>query len=216
MRTITARGLAAGTGAAVLVLAGAVAAHAIPGQPTGEFWEEYYTGLGMAEVACTAVPAPANADLSITVTDAWDAELSEGNEWIGIVLKVAEDYEPQAWTGYGIYSYGGEVPGDAPGNVTHIIMCQAPAEDAEETTDPEQTTDPEETTDPEQTTEPEETTDPAQTTEPEETTSPTGPPVETDGPSSRSANVGLVGGAALALAGAGAAGWAMRRRPDAR
>ena len=44
----------------------------------------------------------------------------------------------------------------------------------------------------------------------------TGPPVETDGPSTMSgANLGLIGGAGLALAGVGITGFALRRR-DAR
>lgn len=45
----------------------------------------------------------------------------------------------------------------------------------------------------------------------------TGPPVETDGPSSMSgANLGLIGGAALAVAGVGITGFAALRRRDAR
>ena len=203
MRTTTLRGLAAGAGAAAVLVAGAATASAIPGQPTGAYWEGYFADLGYADVSCGVSEVPGEAGvLDVVVGEGWAATLQDGNEWIGVVIKVGDEYDVHEWEGYGTYHFNLDVPGDSPGNITHVIGCQAPVgsegeqpgEGDGETEEPALTEAPSE--------------------EPTATDAPSGPPVETDGPSSPGGtNLGMVGGAALVLAGAGAAGWAMRRRP---
>lgn len=213
MRTTTLRGLAAGAGAAAVLVAGAATASAIAGQPTGAYWEGYFADLGYADVSCGVSVVPGEPGvLDVVVGESWAATLQDGNEWIGVVIKVADEYDVHEWEGYGTYHFGLDTPGDSPGNITHVIGCQAPvgsegeqpgAGDGE-TEEPALTEEPSE--------EPALTEEPSE--EPTATDAPSGPPVETDGPSSPGGtNLGMVGGAALVLAGAGAAGWAMRRRP---
>ena len=52
MRTTTRRGLAAGAGAAAVLVAGAASALAIPGKPDAAFWEAYYAQQGYEDVSC--------------------------------------------------------------------------------------------------------------------------------------------------------------------
>ncbi|MGC5584634.1 hypothetical protein [Ornithinimicrobium sp. W1665] len=219
MSTRTLRGLAAGAGAAAVLFAGAAGASAIPGQPQADFWEEYFENQNFSSVSCHVSTQPGGFDSSdIEIFEegegGWGPLLEDDNEWIAVVLKVAEDYQVLNWNGYGAYSYDDELPGSSPGNVTHAIVCQAVADDDNGVTpgDGDETDEPTETDDP--TTDPEEPTDPGKDDDKDkDDDKPTGPPVETDGPATPAGpNMGLMGGAALLLGGAGAAGWAMRRR----
>lgn len=202
MRTMTARGLAAGAGAAAVLLAGAVTASAVPGEPTAAFWEDFFTGNGESDVACTvSVTEGLGVGQTVSLTeDDWAPELRAGGEWIGVVLKIGDDYDPHAWAGYGNYTYGLDASDDSSG-ISHVIVCQAGTG---------------ETADPAEATDAGESDDAGGTPEIGGSSDPTGPAVETDGPASSGPGAGLLGGAALALAGAGAAGWAMRRRPESR
>ena len=227
MRTTTRRGLAAGAGAAAVLVAGAASALAIPGKPDAAFWEAYYAQQGYEDVSCAvSVVNGAPGVLDVVIGDNWSSALHEGNEWMGVVVKVGDGYDVHPWAGYTAYHYNLDVPGKSPGNITHVIGCQAPAgsEATEEPTDdateePELTEEP--TGEPTSTDEPTDddgatddgATDDGATDEETSTDGATGPAVETDGPSSPGTNLGMIGGGALVLAGAGAAGWAMRRRP---
>lgn len=162
MRTTTLRGLAAGAGAAAVLVAGAAAAAAMPGKPTAAYWEGYYAQQGYSDVSCYVSVMPGDRDttnIRFTESD-WGPKLAEGDDWFAVVLKVANDYDPQAWQGYeATYSFGGTIPGNSPGNVTHAILCSTEAGATPTPPEPTQT-------------------------EPAVTEEPSGPPVETDGPSS--------------------------------
>lgn len=200
MRTTTLRGLAAGAGAAAVLVAGAGTAAAVPGQSTAAFWEGYYAEQGYEDVVCGVSVVPGEPGvLDVVIGEDWASSLQDGNTWIGAVINVGGDYDVHAWEGYGTYHYDLDVPDGSAGSITHVIGCQAPADsgptkaagDADGTTK-----------------------EPVVTEEPASTDQPSGPPIETDGPATPGGtNLGMLGGAALVLAGAGAAGWAMRRRP---
>ena len=256
MSTRTLRGLAAGAGAAAVLFAGAAGASAIDGKPQESHWEDYFAGQGFENVTCIeSVVSGAPGVLTLSVDGgSWDPHLEDGNDWIGVVIKVANDYDVKAWSGYGDYVFEGEVPGNSEGNITHAYICQAATGDGSDNGDGDdnggtpgdgdETDEPTETEDPtddgddskdddddgvtpgdgDETDEPTETEDPTdggddddkdkdKDDDKDEDDKPTGPPVETDGPATPSGpNMGLMGGAALLLGGAGAAGWAMRRR----
>ncbi|OLT23419.1 hypothetical protein BJF81_10900 [Ornithinimicrobium sp. CNJ-824] len=214
MSTRTLRGLAAGAGAAAVLFSGAAGASAIPGQPQADFWEDYFQNENYTDVSCHVSTQEGGfdaSDIGIYEDDGWGQLLEDGNEWIAVVLKVAEDYQVLNWDGYGDYAYSDEFPGASPGNVTHAIVCQADAMDDDDDDDDNGVT----PGDGDETDEPTETEDPTDDGDDKDKDKdkPTGPPVETDGPATPSGpNMGLMGGAALLLGGAGAAGWAMRRR----
>ncbi|MFB9733055.1 hypothetical protein [Ornithinimicrobium kibberense] len=215
MSTRTLRGLAAGAGAAAVLFAGAAGASAIDGQPQESHWEDYFAGQGYENVSCEeSVVSGDPGVLTLNVAeDTWGTYLEDGNDWIGVVIKVANDYDVKAWSGYGDYVFEGEVPGNSEGNITHAYICQATAADDDDDDDDGVTPG-----DGDETDEPTETEDPTddgddKDKDDDKDDKPTGPPVETDGPATPSGpNMGLMGGAALLLGGAGAAGWAMRRR----
>ncbi|RIK13356.1 MAG: hypothetical protein DCC50_12465 [Acidobacteria bacterium] len=209
MRTTTLRGLAAAAGAAAVLVAGAATASAIPGQPNGTYWEGYFADLGYADVLCGVSEVSGEPGvLDVVVGESWAATLQDGNEWIGVVIKIDDEYDVHEWEGYGTYHFNLDTPADSPGSISQVIGCQAPAGSEGERPG----ADDGEAEEPALTEEPAE--EPAPSEEPTGTDAPSGPPVETDGPSSPGGtNLGMVGGAALVLAGAGAAGWAMRRRP---
>lgn len=205
MSTRTLRGLAAGAGAAAVLFAGAAGASAIDGKPQESHWEDYFAGQGYENVSCEeSVVGGDPGVLTLNVAEAtWATYLEDGNDWIGVVIKVANDYDVKAWSGYGDYVFEGEVPGGSDGNITHAYICQATAADDDDDDDDGVTPgDGDKDKD-----------DDDKDDDDKDKDKPTGPPVETDGPATPSGpNMGLMGGAALLLGGAGAAGWAMRRR----
>lgn len=207
MRTKTLRGLAAGAGATAIMFAGAATSFAgevEPGDPgEGPKAAEYEAKLvaeGYTDVFCDAQPIqePQN---EVRIPADYADLLDEGESFLLLVVKVANEYTEYPMPEYE-KAYAGSNKGG--GNVTHTILCQgvgAPGDDDDQTDAPGDDDDKTE----------------APGDDDDKTESPTGPPVETDGPASESGpNMGLIGGAALAVVGAGAAGFAMRRRPEGR
>lgn len=221
-RTTTRRALAAGAGASAILLAVSPAFADTP-----EEWAEEFTQVsGYGSVSCVVSTIPGGESSVYLAEDQWSPLLRGDNEFVGIALELEDGTaESSPFEGYGedhIYSASGGQ------GVERAVVCQgAPAEDEAE--EPAEVEDPAD----ESVDEPAEgdaTDDDGSQDEAveddaaddaadddaaaeEETT---GPPVETDGPSTTAgANLGLIGGAALALAGAGVAGFALRRR-DAR
>ena len=137
MSTRTLRGLAAGAGAAAVLFAGAAGASAIDGQPQESHWEDYFAGQGYENVSCEeSVVSGDPGVLTLNVAeDTWGTYLEDGNDWIGVVIKVANDYDVKAWSGYGDYVFEGEVPGNSEGNITHAYICQATAADDDDDDD---------------------------------------------------------------------------------
>lgn len=203
-RTTPMRALAAGAGAAAVLLA-ASPALATPDAPFDRDWAADLEAEGYTGVSCVVSQIQGNQD-AVFFTDDWDTQLDDGNDWVLLVLEIADetDYE-MAWEGYaeadedGAYTTGPVYQAGTEGNITRAMLCQAALDDGSDPAD-EATDEPAEAP-------ADEPADEAGTEEP------TGPPVETDGPSSSSGlNAPLVGGGVLALAGAGVAGLALRRR----
>ncbi len=222
MRTTTRRGggLVAGAGAAVIVLAGAASAAAVPGQPGEAYWESYFANQGYEGVSCYVSNVNgAPGVLAVEIGENWSGSLAQDNEWVGVVIEVdgqQDQYDVHPWEGYQAYRYGLDLPEDATGSITNAIVCQADegsgggGEDQEVELPDEAAGQTEAPGDADQTDDGDQGD---QTSAPTETDGPTGPAVETDGPATPGTDLGMLGGAALVLAGAGAAGWAMRRRP---
>lgn len=233
MRRTTFR-LALATGAsAVLLSAGPALATTPP-----DDWADRFSELsGYSGVSCLVSTIPGGESSVFISEQQWSPLLQGDNEYLGVALELADGTaEHSPFLGYGedhIYSSsGGE-------SIERAIVCQGapegeaapadPAEDADESAEDDAAED--EATDEDATeddaTEDEATEDEATDEDPADeatdddatdddddaTDEASGPPVETDGPSSMSgANLGLIGGAALALAGVGITGFALRRR----
>ena len=238
MRTKTFRGLAAGAGAAAVLVGGASAA---AGAPDSAAWEEQFAQeSGRSDVTCLVSQvngAPGVLSLAVE-DDTWAPLLAAGNEWVGLAIDVDSEFDVQDWQGYTTYEYGADASGGA--NIDNAVICQAPvagaapAADEEEAAEADTPSGPPVASDEDAAEEPaadeaaedeaaaddeaaeDEAAaddDAAQDEEATDDDAPTGPPVETDGPATPAGpNMGLMGGAALLLGGAGAAGWAVRRR----
>lgn len=213
-RTTTLRALAAGAGAASVLLA-AGPAFAAPYPPFNHDWAADYEAEGYGDVTCHASPVPGNQTAVYFDGGAWAGWLGDA-EPIAVVLKVADDREDEhAWAGFGSAQDDGTIEGtvysaSGDGNLTHFLICKGePVAAGDEDDEGDEGTSDDET----QTDAPDEGSDDTADDDTAEDDGPSGPPVETEGPGSQSGpNMGLIGGAVLALAGAGAAGFAMRRR----
>lgn len=222
-RTTTRLALAAGAGAsAVLLTAGSAFATTAP-----DDWEDRFAERsGFTGVSCLVSTIP-GGESSVYISESqWSPLLRGSNEFVGVALELADGTaEESPFLGYGedhIYS------SSAGQSIERAVVCQGapvdevapvePEDDADEAED--DATDEDATEDDaidEDATEDDAAEDDAtdeDATEDDDAAS--GPPVETDGPRSISgANLGLIGGAALAVAGVGITGFALRRR-DAR
>lgn len=214
-RTTTLRALA-GVGSAAVLMAFASPALAEPSPPFDQDWAETLEAQGHAGVSCyvSVMPGTEGSDTIYLEERIWEPVLQEDSDWLLVVLKAQDGTEDEMqFAGYGIdnpYQVG------SGSNITHVLACEGGAEGAAPTG--EITEEPtEEATEEEPTEEATEEATEEPTGEATEADDPTGPPVETDGPARESGpSMGLMGGAALALAGAGVAGLALRRRDGAR
>lgn len=225
MRRTTFR-LALATGAsAVLLSAGPALATTPP-----DDWADRFTELsGYADVSCLVSTIPGGESSVFISEQQWSPLLQDDNEFLGVALELADGTaEHSPFLGYGEEHIYSSSSGES---IERAIVCQGapaseaapadPEEDADEAAEDDATDD---TTDDEATegdaTDDEATDEDATEDEAadedaadDEADEVGGPPVETDGPSSMSgANLGLIGGAALALAGIGITGFALRRR----
>lgn len=230
MRRTTFR-LALATGAsAVLLSAGPALATTPP-----DDWADRFSELsGYSGVSCLVSTIPGGESSVFISEQQWSPLLQGDNEYLGVALELADGTaEHSPFLGYGedhIYS------SSAGESIERAVVCQGapegeaapadPAEDADETAEDDAAED--EAAD-DDATEDEADEDEAadedaddegadgdatdEDATDEDADEASGPPVETDGPSSMSgANLGLIGGAALALAGVGITGFALRRR----
>lgn len=203
-RTTTLRALA---GAAALLLAGAGPALA-SSTPSDEDWVEQLEADGVSDVTChlSVFPAGSGSSTIYLEESTWAPVLADGHEWLKVVLR-AED-EPTMDLDFAGYGLDNPYEMDSGSLVTQVLACQGDPDGEEAAEEPTEEPAPEPTEAP---TDEEEATDEAEADEP------SGPPVETDGPATEAGpNLGLMGGAALALAGAGVAGYALRRRDGGR
>ncbi|QFG69845.1 hypothetical protein [Ornithinimicrobium pratense] len=219
MRRTTFRlALAAGT-SAVLLSAGPALATTPP-----DDWADRFTELsGYSDVSCLVSTIPGGESSVFISEQQWSPLLQGDNEFMGVALELTNGTaEHSPFLGFGedhIYSSSsGE-------SIERAVVCQGvpageaapadPGDDADESTEDDATDD--DATDDDATdddaTDDDATDDDATDADDEDADQASGPPVETDGPSSMSgANLGLIGGAALALAGVGITGFALRRR----
>lgn len=225
-RTTTRLALAAGAGAsAVLLSAGSAFATTPP-----DDWADRFTELsGYSDVSCLVSTIP-GGESSVYISEGqWSSLLTGDNEFVGVALELADGTaEHSPFLGYGEDHIYSSSDGQS---IQRAIVCQGapadqavpagPEEDSEEPvaddTTEDEATDDEAGEDDDATGEdaPEDEATDDDTTEDDAEAS--GPPVETDGPSTMSgANLGLIGGAALAVAGVGITGFAALRRRDAR
>jgi hypothetical protein len=208
-RTTTRLALAAGAGAsAVLLTAGSALATTPP-----DDWSDRFTEVsGFSGVSCLVSTIPGGESSVFISEGQWSPLLQGDNEFVGIGLELANGTaEESPFLGYGeehIYSSS-----DGQG-IERAVVCQgSPSGEGDVApVDPQDEADEdavEDATDDDATDEDAAADDEAAADE----DAATGPPVETDGPSAVSgANLGLIGGAALALAGIGITGFALRRR----
>ncbi|WP_131106115.1 hypothetical protein [Ornithinimicrobium sufpigmenti] len=226
MRRTTFR-LALATGAAVLLSAGPALATTPP-----DDWADRFTELsGYSDVSCLVSTIPGGESSVFISEQQWSPLLQEENEFLGVALELADGTaEHSPFLGYGEEHIYSSSSGES---IERAVVCQGapageaapadPEEDADEAAEDDTTDD--EATDDEATEDgatDDEATDDGATDEDDaadedaaddEADEVGGPPVETDGPSTMSgANLGLIGGAALALAGVGITGFALRRR----
>ena len=227
-RTTTRLALAAGAGAsAVLLSAGSAFATTPP-----DDWADRFTDLsGYADVSCLVSTIPGGESSVFISEGQWSPLLTGSNEFVGVALELADGTaEHSPFLGYGEDHIYSSSDGQS---IERAVVCQgapaeevAPAEpedDADEPVEDDEAADDDATED--DTTDDEAADDAADDAAEDEAADEdatdddaeaTGPPVETDGPNSMSgANLGLIGGAGLALAGVGITGFALRRR-DAR
>lgn len=197
----TLRSLAVGAGAAAVLMAAASPALSLEDSTFDDSWEQELIAQGYSDVSCYQSELPGGERSVFFEEKAWGPVLDEGSVWALVVLKDADDEEGQGWRGYGeesVYQHSGEEP------FTHVMLCQGHLEGVVWPTDGAEPTDGTGEGD-----------DPGDGDGSAGTGEPTGPPVETDGITSSGPDVALLGGATLVLAGAGAAGFAMRRRDGA-
>lgn len=223
-RTTTRLALAAGAGAsAVLLTAGSALATTPP-----DDWSDRFTEVsGFSGVSCLVSTIPGGESSVFISEGQWSPLLQGDNEFVGIGLELANGTaEESPFLGYGeehIYSSS-----DGQG-IERAVVCQgSPSGEGDVApVDPQDEADEdavEDATDDDATDEDAVDEDAAEDDAADEDAAAddeaaadedaaTGPPVETDGPSAVSgANLGLIGGAALALAGIGITGFALRRR----
>src|SRR5690606_24693497 len=100
-RNHTLRALAAGAGAAAVLMAAASPALALENPPFYDSWQEGLVEQGYSDVSCTHSPLQGNQSAVFFDEDDWGGYLEGDNEWLLVVLKVANDQEGFAWTGYG-------------------------------------------------------------------------------------------------------------------
>jgi hypothetical protein len=222
-RTTTRLALAAGAGAsAVLLTAGSAFATTAP-----DDWEDRFAERsGFTGVSCLVSTIPGGESSVFISESQWSPLLTGSNEFVGVALELADGTaEESPFLGYGedhIYS------SSAGQSIERAVVCQGAPADEVAPVEPEDEADEAEDDVPEEDSADDATDDGATddgatddgATEDEATEddddAASGPPVETDGPRSISgANLGLIGGAALAVAGVGITGFALRRR-DAR
>lgn len=227
MRRMTTRlALAAGAGASAVLLS---AGSALATTPPDDWADRFAERSGYAGVSCLVSTIPGGESSVFISENQWSPLLTGSNEFVGVALELADGTaEESPFLGYGedhIYSASDGQ------SIERAVVCQGapaqevvaaePEDDAEEPVEDEaadDATDEDATDDEAAEDEADDATDDEATDDDatEDDAEATGPPVETDGPSAVSgANLGLIGGAALALAGVGITGFALRRR-DAR
>ena len=100
-RNHTLRALAAGAGAAAVLMAAASPALALEYPPFNDSWHEGLIAEGYSNVSCTPSPLQGNQTAVYFDEGAWGGYLEGDNEWLLVVLKVANDQQGFDWTGYG-------------------------------------------------------------------------------------------------------------------
>lgn len=211
MSTRTLRGLAAGAGAAAVLFAGAAGASANQEIPQPGPFEVEAEERGYVDVTCSVDQVTGNQSALYLTEEDHGAWLDEGEVNVLLVLKSANQYDYFWDPQYGDLDtnvYRSSIDK----NITHTILCKGTADDDDDDDNGVTPGDGDETDEPTETEDPTDDGDDKDKDD-DKDDKPTGPPVETDGPATPSGpNMGLMGGAALLLGGAGAAGWAMRRR----
>lgn len=223
MRRIATRlALTAGAGV-VLLTAGSALASTTP-----EDWADRFSELsGYSGVSCLVSTIPGGQSSVYISEDQWSSLLQGDNEFVGIALQLEDGTaEHSPFLGYGADHIYSSSTGTG---IERAVVCQgaptgeevaAPVEGettedagADEDTGSDDTgTDGTGTDDDSGADEP--TDEPTEdTAEADDEDGASGPPVETDGPSSAGGvDPVVLGGAALAVAGVGIAGYALRRR----
>lgn len=222
-RTTTRLALAAGAGASAALLC---AGTAFATTPPDDWADRFSERSGYAGVSCL-VSTIAGGESSVYISESqWSPLLTGDNEFVGVALELADGTaEESPFLGYGEEHIYSSSDGQS---IERAVVCQgAPAEEVAEVEPEDEATedDADDATDEDATdgdasddaaddeASDDEASDDDATDDADEAA---GPPVETDGPSAVSgANLGLIGGAALAIAGVGITGFALRRR-DAR
>lgn len=227
-RTTTRFALTVGAGAgAVLLTAGSAFASGVP-----DDWADRFTELsGYSGVTCLVSTIPGGQSSVFISEDQWSPLLRDNNEFVGIGLELEDGtIEHSPFLGYGedhLYSSSsGEgieravvCQGDPAAAVQDPVDAQGPEVDATEGEGSDDVQDEADETDADTETEVGSDNDGDADADADEDADDqdqaAGPPVETDGPSTAGGvNPAVMGGAALALAGVGIAGFALRRRPQ--
>lgn len=228
-RTTTRLALTVGAGAgAVLLTAGSAFASGVP-----DDWADRFTELsGYSGVSCLVSTIPGGQSSVFISEDQWSPLLRGSNEFVGVGLELEDGTtEHSPFLGYGedhLYSSSsGEgieravvCQGDPAAAAEGPADAQAPEDDASEDESSDDVQDEVDENDVDADVDHEDDADgdsdgvdADEDADDEEQAA--GPPVETDGPSAAGGvDPAVMGGAALALAGVGIAGFALRRRPQ--
>lgn len=211
-------------------------------EPQPGTWESRYEQQGnYTDVRCIVAGVPAGQDSVYFDESGWGRLLDEANQWFSVVLSGSHGDVESPFTGYGS---GHTYTTPSAGTIDYAVLCQgapvwqapnagvdadgdtggdqeagddedeAPsgadqtAEDAADDPAGDDPDDPSATASEGQAGADE--ADPADEAE----QSPAGPAVETDGPADSGINIGLIGGIALALVGAGSVAVATRHRSE--
>lgn len=211
-RTTTRLALAAGAGASAVLL---TAGSALATTPPDDWADRFAEASDFSGVSCLVSTIPGGESSVFISEGQWSPLLQGDNEFVGVGLELTNGTaEESPFLGYGeehIYSSS-----DGQG-IERAVVCQGSASgEADEDAVEDDATDEDATEDDvaeDDTADDTADEDAADADDASADDAATGPPVETDGPSAVSgANLGLIGGAALALAGIGITGFALRRR----